>query len=391
MTDQDKGSIAAVADIMDAAQFHCCYHRRQNIIKERGGGKGTTPLTALWMYNQLFAANTVAEIAGLKAQYFGEMDQGDVAYLNRLEDERQYPAARCVMGDDICLSNHQASQGVESMNRANIPARARTAVDILNATLLIIRLEEKHLEKHKASAWARKDPLTPRGMLIMDNAYKDVDIRAFEVDIRQDGNCHRCTVKSILKASSKKFTVVIPKEEDKFGSRFGTCTCGKPAKEGIPCQHMVVVAKTSAIDDLARIAIIPGCMTTACWRAQYAQAVQCRTTAASMRDIKTNYTPDDSLRRMPEVLAPNKTGRPKKNARCKGVMDHIESTGKRKRKKRMFCSNCQKFNHDTADCWKNKSKRQKKTGSNSNNDKQDEDEDLQVLPTSQKGVVKAAL
>ena len=61
------------------------------------------------------------------------------------------------------------------------------------------------------------------------------------------------------------------------------------------------------------------------------------------------------------------------------------------RKKRMFCSNCQKFNHNTADCWKNKSKRQKKTGSNSNNDKQDEDEDLQVLPTSQKGVVKAAL
>jgi hypothetical protein len=233
LTDQDKGSIAAVADIMDAAQFHCCYHRRNNIIKERGG------------------------------------------------------------------------------------------------------------------------------------------------DIKRDGNCHRCTVKSTLKASSKKFTVVIPMEEDQFGSRFGTCTCGKPAKEGIPCQHMVVVAKSSAIDDLPRIGIIPGCMTKAFWKEQYAQIVQCH--AASMSDIKVNYnyTPDDSLRCMPEVLAPNKTGYPKKNAHCKGVTDHIESAGKRKRKKKMFCTICQKFNHKTADCWMNKSKRQEKTGSNSNNDEQ-EDEELRL-------------
>ena len=111
-------------------------------------------------------------------------------------------------------------------------------------------------------------------------------------------NRTRCTVKSTLKASSKKFTVVIPMEEDQFGSRFGTCTCGKPAKEGIPCQHMVVVAKSSAIDDLDCIGIIPGCMTTAFWKEQYAQIVQCP--AASMSDIKMNYTPDDSLRCMPE-------------------------------------------------------------------------------------------
>ena len=53
--------------------------------------------------------------------------------------------------------------------------------------------------------------------------------------------------------------------------------------------------------DLDRIGIIPGSMTTAVWKEQYAQTVQCRTT--SMSDIKTNHTPDDSLRCMPEVLA----------------------------------------------------------------------------------------
>ena len=140
---------------------------------------------------------------------------------------------------------------------------------------------------------------------------------------------------------------------------------------------MVVVAKSAAIDELDRIGIIPGCsMTTTFWKEQYAQIVQCP--AASMSDIKMNYTPDDSLRCMPEVLASNKTGRPKKNARCKGVMDHIESAGKGKRKKRTFCTICQKFNHDTADCWKNKSKQQKQSGSNSNNDEQ-EDEELRII------------
>ena len=83
-----------------------------------------------------------------------------------------------------------------------------------------LRLEEKHFKKYKALAWVRTEHLTLRGILIMENAFKDVDIRS-----------------------------------------------------------------------------------SAFWKEQYAQTVQCRTTAASMSDIKINYTLDDSLRCMPEVLA----------------------------------------------------------------------------------------
>ena len=381
LTDQDKGSIAAVSSIMNAWQFHCVFHRRQNIVKERGGGKGTTPLSALWVFNLIFAADTVEAIAALKARYFDSMDRGDVAYLNRLEDERQYPAARCAMGDDICMNSHRASQGVEAMNFSNNPARVRTAVDILNATLLIVALEEKRYERYKASAWARMEQLTQRGMLIMENVFKDVDIRSFELEVRQNGNCHCCTVKSNLKPSSKKFDVIIPIQEDRFGSRFGTCTCGKPAKEGAPCQHMVVVAKSTRIEGLTRIDIIPGYLTTACWKEQFAQDVHCSTTSASMSDIKLNYTPDDKLRCMPAVLAPNKSGRPKNNSRKKGIIDHIaESAKKRKRKKKLYCAKCNKFNHNTVNCWNNNSnsKRQKKSGSNSNNHQQDDDEDEEI-------------
>ena len=46
----------------------------------------------------------------------------------------------------------------------------------------------------------------------------------------------------------------------------------------------------------------------------------------------------------------------------------------------MFCTICEKFNHETADCWKNKSKRQKKTGSNSNSNNDEQgDEELRII------------
>lgn len=36
-------------------------------------------------------------------------------------------------------------------------------------------------------------------------------------------------------------------------------------------------------------------------------------------------------------------------------MDHIQESAKKKRKRRsrMFCTICQKFNHNTESCWKN--------------------------------------
>jgi hypothetical protein len=49
-----------------------------------------------------------------------------------------------------------------------------------------------------------------------------------------------------------------------------------------------------------------------------------------------------------------KKGRPKANAREKGIADYIQDSGKkRKRTVRMFCTICHKYNHNTKDCYKN--------------------------------------
>ena len=141
LTDQDKESTAAISDIMpEAHQFHCSYHRRQNIIKTCGG-HGQTPLTALWMYNLLCGSNSLSQLNSTQNKYYPQMHPTDRHYLTKIDDRMQYPAARCSMGPNICMYGHSASSGVESMNNANHLARQKAAVDILNAAIKIIQLD----------------------------------------------------------------------------------------------------------------------------------------------------------------------------------------------------------------------------------------------------------
>jgi hypothetical protein len=104
VTDQDKGSIAAIEEqVTQAAQFHCLFHPCQNIIKKCGGGKGSTPLMVLWMYNLLASCNSVKQPENNKAKYYNKMHPTNLHYLTKLPDRSQYPAARCAMGNNICM------------------------------------------------------------------------------------------------------------------------------------------------------------------------------------------------------------------------------------------------------------------------------------------------
>jgi len=72
------------------------------------------------------------------------------------------------MGNNICMFSKLASTGVESMNRANHLARERTAVDVVNDFILILKLEGKRVDMFKQEAWTRDDQvLTERGLALM--------------------------------------------------------------------------------------------------------------------------------------------------------------------------------------------------------------------------------
>ncbi len=79
------------------------------------------------------------------------MRPAHTAYLETLRDEQQYPGARCNATIDDSDADHEApdiflygltaSSGVESMNSANKDLRKRSAVDILNAGMILLKKE----------------------------------------------------------------------------------------------------------------------------------------------------------------------------------------------------------------------------------------------------------
>jgi hypothetical protein len=161
ITDQDKGSLASIRQILpDVWLFHCAFHCRQNIKKQFGGREGNTPLTCLWMYNILVKCNSVGVIRFLRSKYLGMMKPAHVAYLKSLPANQQFPAARCnKLHDnmpDIYMYGKTASSGVESMNRVNDEARGKNAVGPLNAALVILKKEGNRFP------WLRKSPTCRR-------------------------------------------------------------------------------------------------------------------------------------------------------------------------------------------------------------------------------------
>jgi hypothetical protein len=72
------------------------------------------------------------------------------------------------------LYGKSASLGVEAMNHANKLVRQKSVVDLLNAAILLLKLEGECYNKWKAKAWERDLPLTLKGMELIKDAFKDV-------------------------------------------------------------------------------------------------------------------------------------------------------------------------------------------------------------------------
>jgi hypothetical protein len=76
-----------------------------------------------------------------KKQYKEKMYPTDRHYVFNIAEEMQFPASRCAQGDSVCMYGKSAFSCVELMNRASEDIRQKTAVDILNATLILLKKE----------------------------------------------------------------------------------------------------------------------------------------------------------------------------------------------------------------------------------------------------------
>ena len=82
------------------------------------------------------------------------MDNKVLAYVNSVNDHQQYLAARVAHGvrfegETIYMYQRSSSSTAESMNAANKLVRDRTAVDPINALILLLKLEAKRYTDNK--------------------------------------------------------------------------------------------------------------------------------------------------------------------------------------------------------------------------------------------------
>jgi len=142
------------------------------------------------MFNLLSSCSTVKNIEILKEKYLDDMYSSNRHYLLIIPNESQFRAVRCAMTSNAQMNGKLASSGIESMNRANMNVRKKMAVDALNAMLVLLKGDSDRFEKYKKQAWEQTQLLTPRGMIEMKEAYKDVNQHEYRLDVTEVENGH---------------------------------------------------------------------------------------------------------------------------------------------------------------------------------------------------------
>ena len=337
ITDQDKGSKAAIAAILPSVfNFHCSYHRRQNILKNCRGG--TQVYKALWMFNQLVEAPTLAVLNSKRTRGYAQMADKDKQYLDSVLDVEQYPAARCSMGPDVKMYGRSASSGVEAMNAVNMGIRERCCVCLVNATILLLKMEADRLDCMKDRAWAHDGLLTPYGRKLVDEVYKEVpNHRDYTIQRAEYELYEEFKVRGNHTGSQNQ-TVKVMKEMY-MGHRATSCTCGVPQMTCIPCRHIVAVAKSGKSEGLNLVTATPYFWSTGWWRNQFPRedAIRCN---IDVEYLKERHGPDNSIRFVPDVVGVRKKGRPKKGSRKKSPLEEVlaKSRGEKNVRKRRIAT-----------------------------------------------------
>jgi hypothetical protein len=197
------------------------------------------------------------------------------------------------MGVNICMFGCLASSGVESMNQANKIVPYKTAVDILNAALLLLKLEGEGYSRWNLQVWNHDQVLTPKRMDLMRDAFVNVDPRDYKMSKHEDNLNFEITVRKNL-TGAKNYLVTLPKEK-RLGSHFGTCTCGVPSKEGVPGKHMVAIVKSAMFEGMKRTDIMPYFWMTDRWKRQYDLASQHNTEIGEITTVKKACTKNELL------------------------------------------------------------------------------------------------
>jgi hypothetical protein len=252
------------------------------------------------------------------------MDDKAFAYVSQVKDY-----GTRVDSESIYMYQRASSLTAESMNATNKLVRDRTAVDPINALILLLKFEGKRYADNKEQAWQWTEALTPHGQKLCNNAFKSINPWDYTSSIESKENRYDCTVSS--NRTNNTYYCWFPRTYDDDIFLVGGCSCGVPNTDGIPCNHMCVVVKSYRIEGLNET----NWWHTSHWRRQYPADSVVRSTAdiESLRNVaastKSNHM---EFKLCPPYSAQPNSGMPWEEKRNKGAIEiAIDKTEEKKK------------------------------------------------------------
>jgi hypothetical protein len=132
------------------------------------------------------------------------------------------------------------------MNKANKEMRARTAIDLLNACILLIKLECGRFNKMKQDAWGGTSILMPRGLQEYEATFTNLSASHFIFNMHEHDDHWQVRVLQHNVPGAREQIVKMPKSPVN-GLYFRTCTCGADRMDAVPCEHMAAIALSLVI------------------------------------------------------------------------------------------------------------------------------------------------
>jgi hypothetical protein len=147
----------------------------------------------------------------MRLKYKDLMPPSDCHYLFAVPEKMQFPSIGCAPGEFIYMCGKSSSSGVESMNKANVEISQRMAVDILNSALILLKKESTRFEKSGLNTWKHLQPLTPKGIIEMEKAFKNINAALNRFHVMEMEDHHSATV-SKKSVSEREYTVIIHRD-----------------------------------------------------------------------------------------------------------------------------------------------------------------------------------
>jgi hypothetical protein len=174
--------------------------------------------------------------------------------------------------------------------------------------------------KYKDKAWKWSEILTPHGKKLCENAFAKINPRDYAISVEQTLERISCT---ITRYSSNTTNTCWFLTEYKQGSHFGSCSCGRPSTNGIPCDHICAVVKSHSIDGLTETNVMPTWWHTSSWCKQYPKESTVRCT--DIQTLKNTCTLGSNTKKLyvlcPPYSAPKKSGHLMAAKRIKGSIE----------------------------------------------------------------------